>query len=375
MLPALFFASLSMLCCLLLLYPYLVYPLLLARYPRREVALRPVDLQFSLLFCVFNEKASIAGKIANLRELKARTPNLQILVYDDGSSDGTAEVLDQAKDVVTLVRGEGRRGKAAGMRRLASLAVGEILVFTDANVLCRPDVIECLAPYYGDAGVGGVCGTLRYENEEWSPTAEIGAHYWSIDERLRSLESATGNVMGADGSIFSIRRGLYPTFPDTVLDDFVTSMSVVFAGKRLIKAPDVIAFEQSVARADEEFRRKIRIGTRAAHTHRWMREHLRTMSRLDRFKYASRKFLRWFGGGFLAASIANSLVAIAFVSVLASAIAALASLLSLAIILTAKNGPLAKVGEILRALIATQIGVLRGMRGQTVVTWAPAVSR
>ena len=41
--------------------------------------------------------------------------------------------------------------------------------------------------------------------------------------------------MGADGSIFAVRRELYPDFPDTVQDDFTVSMSAVFAGRRLVR--------------------------------------------------------------------------------------------------------------------------------------------
>ena len=76
-----------------------------------------------------------------------------------------------------------------------------------------------------------------------SPTAKVGALYWRLEEATKALESRTGSVMGGDGSIFSIRRSLYPDFPDSVLDDLTVSMSPVFAGKRLIRADDVIAFE------------------------------------------------------------------------------------------------------------------------------------
>lgn len=359
----------------LLLYPYLFYPILLARFAKRPIASRDTENSVSLLFCAFNESASLDEKIANLKMLKASRPDLEIVAYDDLSADDTADKLAAHPELLTLVRGQGRSGKAAGMKRLAAMASGDILMFTDANVLCAPDAIDRLLRYYADPQIGGVCGTLRYEKAELSTTADIGAQYWNLDERLRSLESETGNVMGADGSIFSIRRALYPEFPDTVLDDFTVSMSVIFAGKRLVKARDVLAYENSVSSRAEELRRKKRIGARAYHTHAWMRPQLRLLSPLDRFKYVSHKLLRWFGGAFLIVAILTGLTALALLSLTMFLAALAGGGIGLAVILQAKTGPLAKAGEALLAMLATLTGVLRGMRGETVVTWAPAKSR
>lgn len=359
----------------LLLYPYLFYPFLLARMAKRPIASQDTESSVSLLFCAFNESASLDAKIANLQMLKSARPNLEILAYDDLSADDTADKLAAHPELITLIRGAGRSGKSAGMKQLAAMATGDILMFTDANVLCAPDAIDRLLPYYADPQIGGVCGTLRYVKTDVSTTADIGAQYWNLDERLRSLESETGNVMGADGSIFSVRRALYPEFPDTVLDDFTVSMSVVFAGKRLVKAPDVLAYENSVASRTEELRRKKRIGARAYHTHAWMRPQLRRMSALDRFKYSSRKLLRWFGGAFLIVGSVTGLAGLALLSLTLFAAALVGGGIGLAMILLAKTGRLAKAGEALLAMLATLTGVLRGMRGETVVTWAPAKTR
>ena len=366
----------SVLCALLFLYPYLLYPLLLGLAPRRPVHPAPVDLRPSLLFCAHNEAESLPAKLDNLRQLKVRHPGLEVLAYDDGSSDGTFELLSGASDLLTLVRGPGRTGKAAGMKRLAAMASGDVLVFTDANVLLAPDAIAKLLPYYGDPSVGGLCGQLRYLDEDGaSATAQVGSAYWRLDERLRSLESATGNVMGADGSIFSVRRDLYPTFPDSVLDDLTVSMSVLFQGKRLIKAADVVAFERSVSDRREELRRKMRIGARAYHTHLYLRDQLRRMSWLDRFKYFSRKQLRWFGGIFLALALLFALAALSLASAPAALLALLVAAAAAGASRLSSGGALARAWQIVEAIFATLAGVLQGMRGKTATTWAPAKSR
>ena len=374
---ALTFAGLSAVSLAIVAYPYIFYPAILRRV--RTKALTVSDdvpsYSVSLLFCAFNEEASLAAKIENLRALKAARSDLQILAYDDASADGTYEVLSKASDVLSVIRGTTRAGKAAGMKALVQAATGEILVFTDANVLLAPDAIDRLTSYYSDESVGGVCGTLVYRGERESVTSWTGAAYWRLDETLRSLESATGNVIGADGSLFSVRRSLYPDFPDTVLDDFTVSMNVVFQGRRLIKAPDAFAYENSVARRTDELRRKIRIGTRAYHTHLFLQPQLRRMSPLDRFKYISRKLLRWYGGIFIVAAGLFGLAAITALSApagLAMTLAVIALIISSALTV---SGPLARLADIVLAIFATLIGVFRAMRGDIVATWEPAKSR
>lgn len=368
-------AGLSASCWLLFLYPYAGYPLLLKQLGKRPIAPRPTDLSVSLLFCVHNESACLPDKIDNLWELKRRCPDLEILVYDDASSDGSHELLASASDLLTVVRGPGRTGKAAGMKRLAARASGSLLVFTDANIMLSPDAIERLLPYYGDPAVGGVCCTIKTTAQGDSATSSVGSSYVGTDDRLRDLESDTGNVMGASGGLFSVRRRLYPEFPDSVQDDFTVSMSVIFQGKRLVRAPDVVGYEKAAAQRNEEIRRRIRIGARAFHTHRFLWPQLKQMTSRDRVKYASRKILRWFGGVFLGLGTLFGLAAVATISTTACLTLAAAGIVVVAISLRTSSGVLAKVGEMGLATFATLVGVVQGMRGRTMATWAPAKSR
>lgn len=375
MAPAWILAGLSVTCFALFLYPYALYPLALRLISKKPVRRAPVDLPVSLVFCAYNEIECLPDKIENLRELKRNAPDLEILVYDDSSTDGTYELLQSAPDLLTVIRGPGRTGKAAGMKQLVQRARGDILIFTDADVLLPPDAVARLLPYYGDPEVGGVCCNVRMLSDPGSVTGQVGSLYWNLDDKLQRLESATGNVMGASGAMFSVRRELYPQFPDTVQDDFTVSMSVIFQGKRLIKATDVIAQTRGLTRGSEEIRRKMRIGARAYHTHTHLRPQLKRMSARDRFKYASRKMVRWFGGLFLALGALFGLAAVAMFSVPLAGLLLLAGLAVTAVAIRSERGRLAKVGQVLVATFATLFGVFQGMRGRTVATWAPAKSR
>jgi cellulose synthase/poly-beta-1,6-N-acetylglucosamine synthase-like glycosyltransferase len=359
----------------LFLYPYLIYPQILRLLSHKPLQPRPVQLSVSVLFCAHNEIECLAEKIANLRALKQACRDVEILVYDDASTDGTHETLAAAGDLIGVIRGPGRTGKAAGMKRLVAQSTGEVLVFTDANILLAADLVDRLLPYYGDPSVGGVAGTIKGSAQQNTVTSSVGAAYLSLDDRLQLLESRTGNVMGASGGLFSVRRELYPDFPDTVQDDFTVSMSVIFRGKRLVKAPDVVAYERTVARREEELTRKVRIGARAFHTHSFLRPQVARMAARDRMKYFSRKMLRWFGGVFLALGALFGLAAVATLSKGAAAALAAIALVTIVISLRSSVGILAKLGEMGLAVFATLFGVLQGMRGRTKATWSPAKSR
>jgi len=366
----------SVLCFFAVVYPYVIYGPILARLETKNLSPKAGHkTSATLVFCAYNESASLEQKLANIAALKARHPELEVLAFDDGSSDGSLAMLQSRPDLLHVVAGGGRNGKAHGMKLLAARAKGEILIFTDANVTLRDDAIDNLMAWYADPQVGGVCGSLVYLGAENSATADVGSRYWRLEERLKAEESRTGNVMGADGSIFSIRRSLYPEFPDTVLDDLTVSMHVVFAGLRLIKVSDVVAYEGAVAKRADEIQRKIRIAARAFHTHALLKPRLARMSSLDKFKYISRKLLRWFGGGFLVVGCILSLTAVLLLSPLLALAMVVIGGLAVVLGLRAQKGPLASIMEIIIALLATQQGVFRAMRGQTFAVWNPAKSR
>lgn len=72
--------------------------------------------------------------------LSAEPPPLEIIVVDDRSTDGSADIAD--RDGVTLERLECHQGVAAARNRGASVASGSILCFVDADIVVPGDLIR-----------------------------------------------------------------------------------------------------------------------------------------------------------------------------------------------------------------------------------------
>ncbi len=372
-------------CAALALHPFSTYPLslaLLARLRARPLATSartavppPRRGRVALCVCAYNEAGVIRAKAENMLAMRAATPGLELLVYVDGASDFTAEILAEYADRITVIASPIRQGKTHGMNTLVARSGADIIVFSDANVVFAPDALHGLLRPFGDPAVGCVCGHLLYTSPDGNPTATTGSLYWRLEERIKELESRTGSVMGADGSIFAIRRALHRPPPRDIIDDMYVSLSVLCDGYRVVRAGDALAYEATVSRPGEEFRRKIRIACQAFNVHRLLRPRLKGLGPLDRYKYASHKLLRWFTGHFLIAAAAFLAAGLALAEawwLLGFGIAAFASLILAARLRPA--GPAGCLFDILGAFLATGLGVLRSLRGDRFQTWTPPAS-
>ncbi|GAB4445922.1 MAG: glycosyltransferase family 2 protein [Chloroflexi bacterium OHK40] len=104
----------------------------------------------SILVPARNEERSIARCVSGA--LGQRYPNFELLVLDDGSTDGTATVLAGFTDSrLRVLRGRplppGWVGKCHACQQLADAARGEWLLFLDADTAPEPELLAALLGY------------------------------------------------------------------------------------------------------------------------------------------------------------------------------------------------------------------------------------
>jgi cellulose synthase/poly-beta-1,6-N-acetylglucosamine synthase-like glycosyltransferase len=376
----LFLLCSSILFLLAALHPFATYPLSLLWLRSRRVRheQKPLDAapcSFAICMCAYNEEKVIEAKIQNLLALRTREPSLQILVYVDAASDGTAAILQRYASEIELHVSQERHGKTHGMNLLSARATADVLMFTDANVMLDLDCLDELRGHFAATDVGCVCGNLLYTNGDASVTANSGSLYWRFEQGLKLLETELGSSMGADGSIFAIRRHLRQPPPDHIIDDMYVSLMTLCLGFRVVQVRDVRGYEESVTASAEEFQRKVRIACQAFNVHRLLWPKLRTLDAFTRYQYVSHKLMRWLSIYFLAAS------AVTFIAMLWSAglpqIALGLLLLSFLVVVWGQLcaiKPILQALDVLTALYGAGLGVWRSLAGQQYQTWTPAAS-
>lgn len=373
---------LGFLCLLAACHPFVTYPwsliVLQALYPVKRSQLNDIpqaDLSCAICVCAYNEERGIERKVRNLLALRAQEPSLEILVYVDGAGDRTAQILGEYASQIDLHIATERRGKTHGMNLLASKAQASILIFTDANVLMDLNCVGDFRRYFADPEIGCVCGNLIYTNGGTSATASSGSAYWRFEEVVKKLEMESGSMIGADGSVFAIRRSLHVAPPEHIIDDMYVSLMILCGGHRVIQASDALAYEESVVSAREEFNRKIRIACQAFNVHRLLWPKLRKLDGITVYKYVSHKLIRWFTIYLLAMAVVAfeaALIAAGHPRIAVALMVGGAGALLLGCISSVK--PFAQLAGIVAAFAGTGLGVWRSIRGERYQTWTPAAS-
>ncbi len=88
-----------------------------------------------------NEEATIAEVIDRLLALPLR---IQVIVIDDGSTDGTTEILQDYGEKITMLRNEKSGGKGAAIRQALPRSLGQAVIIQDADLEYVPEEIPKL---------------------------------------------------------------------------------------------------------------------------------------------------------------------------------------------------------------------------------------
>ena len=300
-LKILFWASL-----IIVFYTYIGYGILLyiiIRVKRLfwgspQKAVLPADDELpsmTLMICAYNEEDVVAEKMENTLALDYPKDKLRIMWVTDGSSDRTNELL-KAYPEVDIVFSPERRGKTAALKHGLRELKTRYVAFTDANTMINAGALREIARLFTDPTVGCVSGEKRVAARKAGEMAAEGEGlYWRYESTLKRWDNELYSTMGAAGELYAMDPKLCREVPDeALLDDFMMSMYVVQAGKRIAYTPDAYAQEYGSANIFEESKRKRRIAAGGLQSIWWLRSMLNPFHQpLVTFQYVSHRVLRW----------------------------------------------------------------------------------
>ena len=196
----------------------------------------------SVLIPARNEASNIETCLAGV--LSSDHNILEVLVYDDASTDDTAarvEAIAARDDRVRLIRGadlpRGWAGKSHACHRLAGSAAGDVLLFIDADVELGRQALARLGSQYEDLGADLVSAIPRQRMGTWGerlilPLLHLTYTSW-LPLPLIHL-SRDPRFLAVNGQILSIKRSVYSAVGgfEAVKNDVVEDMAFCRTVKR-----------------------------------------------------------------------------------------------------------------------------------------------
>lgn len=250
-------------CLALVVYMYAGYPVLLflmGSLRRAKPTPKANKLpRVSLIISAYNEEDVIREKIQNSLALEYPKDRLEIVVASDGSTDRTTAIAGEFKDARLKIFDLPRRGKNGTLNVVIPETRGDVILFTDANGKFQKDALTAMMRHFADKNVGCVCGELIYLEADDNAVANGYNIYWRYDQQLKRLESRLACLLGANGSIFAIRKNLYRTLDGAVSNDMVLPIQIAAQGYEVVYEPESISREAGSKDAAEELGRRSRI--------------------------------------------------------------------------------------------------------------------
>lgn len=198
-----------------------------------------------------------------------------------------------------------------------------------------------------------------------------------MEQFLKKTESKIGNVLGANGSIYAIRKKLYIPLANDIISDFVEPLKVIKQGYRAVYEPQAISYEYSSKSYHSEFRRKVRIINRS------YRGLISVKCLLNPFRHGflaigllSHKLLRWYAWFFLFLILIINIILVLFTNQELYLVILLMQVLFYLLALVGIHSKMSWKALQIPAYFclvnyASLIGLLKYHTGDSVNTWQP----
>ncbi|MFD5478619.1 bifunctional polysaccharide deacetylase/glycosyltransferase family 2 protein [Streptomyces hawaiiensis] len=164
----------------------------------------PVTRPVSVIVPAYNEKECIAN---TLKSLAQSTHPIEIIVVDDGSTDGTSEIAREAAHElgmtnVRVIR-QDNAGKPAALNNGVRSASHDIVVMMDGDTVFEADTVGQLVQPFADPAVGAVAGNAKVGNRDTVIGAWQHIEYvmgFNLDRRMYDLLRCMPTIPGAIGA-------------------------------------------------------------------------------------------------------------------------------------------------------------------------------
>ncbi|MEU2980754.1 glycosyltransferase [Streptomyces hirsutus] len=206
----------------------------------------PVTEPVTVLVPAYNEAKCIENTV---RSLMDSDHPIEVLVIDDGSSDGTARIVEAMGLPNVRVIRQLNAGKPAALNRGLANARYDIVVMMDGDTVFEPSTVRELVQPFGDPKVGAVAGNAKVGNKDSLIGAWQHIEYvmgFNLDRRMYDILGCMPTIPGAVGAFR--RSALVPIggmSDDTLAEDTDVTMALHRAGWRVVYAENARAWTEA----------------------------------------------------------------------------------------------------------------------------------
>jgi cellulose synthase/poly-beta-1,6-N-acetylglucosamine synthase-like glycosyltransferase len=203
----------------------------------------------SVLIPAFNEAKVIGDSVARI--LDSSGVEIEVIVIDDGSTDGTSAIVrerfanDEHVILITIPNG----GKARAVNTALDRAHGEVVVALDADTQFEHDTIAKLTRWFGDEKIGAVAGNAKVGNRINMLTRWQALEYITSQNLERRALAALDCITVVPGAVGAWRKsalvelGGFPA--DTLAEDQDLTIALQKAGYRAVFDADAVAWTEA----------------------------------------------------------------------------------------------------------------------------------
>ncbi|MGW3784788.1 bifunctional polysaccharide deacetylase/glycosyltransferase family 2 protein [Micromonospora chokoriensis] len=234
------------------------------RHVRRVRRARPgrseVRVPVSVIVPAYNEAANIASTVRSL--MASAYPALEVIVVDDGSDDGTADIVERMRLRGVRVIRQPNAGKPAALNTGIRAARANLLVLVDGDTVFQPDTVHRLVQGFADPSVGAISGNTKVANRRrllgrWQHLEYVIG--FNLDRRMYDVLECMPTIPGAIGAFrreVLLRVGGVPS--DTLAEDTDLTMKVLRAGWRVVYEESAIAWTEAPSSLRQLWRQRYR---------------------------------------------------------------------------------------------------------------------
>ncbi|RPE33968.1 bifunctional polysaccharide deacetylase/glycosyltransferase family 2 protein [Kitasatospora cineracea] len=219
----------------------------------------PVTGPVTVIVPAYNERAGIEAAV---RSLLASDHPVEVIVVDDGSTDGTADLVESLGLPGVRVLRQANAGKPAALNNGLRHASCELVVMVDGDTVFEPDAVRLLVQPFADRRVGAVSGNAKVINRggllgRWQHIEYVVG--FNLDRRFFDLAQCMPTVPGAVGAFRrSALLRLGGVAEETLAEDTDLTMALCRAGWRVVYEERAIAWTEAPASLSALWRQRYR---------------------------------------------------------------------------------------------------------------------